>query len=681
MKRTAILAVCPADWLGVRKSISQSADAFSDIATARAAIRAHNPDEVRFGGYDPSWRRVLRFARRRDCRIVVSIQHTPAFHELAPLARTALVEAIRDFRAGLIDRFETPHEGVARTLSMLGVPCVHRRNVTPAPPPITTPHALRPGPRIGIFGTGQPWKNMDTQILAAALAIRNLGGGSIHVQHIEDPSFLDVLGIAYELHPTMDAGAFSALLASMTVNLAVSFTDTFGYLAVESSLLGVPCLFSPMTQAFFDLDRQSPLWSCRVERIDDPAFIAVKIGEVLEHRERIAAAGIAFCSRHVSSAARVADGEPGDPREAVAMRAAASSRRGRGLLERLRHYRAQRRLTSLFDAMERIRDTSDVLPVTPAVVRYYWLGVNRAAHALFPRGVLELPAAIAMSSSAGIAMEALARRAASLGFTQVVINGFPACAESLARRLRERGIRVGCLFHGFLSECGQEDTTNRLFHTMLRLCREGVIARLACNKKGLPQTIEKIAGIRAYKFMVPTRVEATSATPPRNSAGGIHLGVLAYDLFRKNIHNQVAAALLIDGATVHVAGEPKLEYWGCNHRLVRHPEVMPHREFVALLAQMDLNLHLSFSESWGQVTAESLAVGVPCMIANHSDVYDDDPVLRDRLVSSNFDDPHALARDIQKVLDERDALARRGRRHVDLLNRQADAYLQAFLAQ
>ena len=681
----SILAICPAEWLGVRKSISRGADTFSDIAGACAAIRGCNPDEVRFGGYDPTWRPIVRFARDRKCRIVVTVHHTPALHELAPPARTALVEAIKDYRAGLIDRFETPHEGVARTLSALGVPCTHRRNVTAPPPTVATPRSPPPGVHIGIFGTGQPWKNTETQMLAAALVINDQAGGAIHVQHVADTSFLEALGVEYELHPGMNAEAFSVLLASMTVNLAVNFTETFGYLAVESFLLGVPCLFSPMTQAFFELDAQNPLWCCRVERIDDPAFISARIGEVLARRERIAAAGIAFCSRHVANPERVSDSEPRGTRQASAPRTEPPAHRRRGILDRWLGFRARRRLTAplepLFDTMGRIRETSDVLAVTPAVVRYYWLGVNRAAHALFPGALLELPSAIAGTSSGDAAMDALAQCTASLKFSQVVLNGFPACAESLAKRLRDYGIRVGCLFHGFLAECGQEEDTNRLFHTMLQLCRDGVIFRLACNKKGLPQTIERLAGIKVYKFMVPTRVMGTSAAPRTSGAGGMHIGVLAYDLFRKNIHNQVAAALLIDGATVHVAGQPKLDYWGCNHRLVRHPEVVPHRDFVALLGQMDLNLHLSFSESWGQVTAESLAVGVPCMIANCSDIYDHDPVLRDRLVSSNIDDPNALAQDIQTVLNEREGLAERGKRYVDVLNQHAEAYLKEFLAR
>jgi hypothetical protein len=235
------------------------------------------------------------------------------------------------------------------------------------------------------------------------------------------------------------------------------------------------------------------------------------------------------------------------------------------------------------------------------------------------------------------------------------------------------------MFHGFVAECW-DPLAAQAFGSVLRLCREGVIAKLACNKKGLPQTIEKLAGVQAHKFMIPTRLAGGSAAPRSRATGGPHIGVLGQDLFRKNVHNQVAAALLIDGATVHVAGKLRLDYWGRHHRLVRHPALLPHRDYVDLLGQMDLNLHLSFSESWGQVAAESLAMRVPCMIANHSDIYDHDPVLRERLVSGSFDDPDQLSREIRAALHDREALAERGRTCVAALNRRADAQLREFLA-
>jgi hypothetical protein len=300
MKKIDVLAVCPFEWSGVRKSISQGADAYADVRDARAAIRDHDPAEVRFGGYSSEWRPILEFARRRKCRIVVTIHHTPAFHEFTGSSRAAIVKAIEDFKKGLIDGFETPHEGVAGTLTLLGIPCGVRSNTTEAPADVKD-RSPRPGLHIGIFGTGLPWKNMDTQMLAAALTVRGQPGGMIHVQHAGDTSLMNALGVQYQVHPQMAQDQFYRLVASMTVNMAVTFTETFGYLAVESFLLGVPCLFSPMTPAFHDVSRESPLWSCRVDRIDDPMYISARMREVMEHREEISEAGKAFCQRHCRS--------------------------------------------------------------------------------------------------------------------------------------------------------------------------------------------------------------------------------------------------------------------------------------------------------------------------------------------------------------------------------------------
>jgi len=682
MSRTAILAICPSDWLGVRKSISQGADLYADIDGARDAIQTHAPGEVRFGGYSPDWRGILHFAKSRGCTVVVAIQHTPAFHEFAADARTALAGAIADFKAGLIDRLETPHEGVARALSRIGIPCAHRRNTVT--PPVAKPPPRGPGVHIGVLGSGQSWKNMDTQMLAAALVLAERQGGVLHVQHVADASFARALGVEYTVHPTTDGETFASLLASMTLNLAVNFTETFGYLPVESFLLGVPCLFSPMTGAFFDLDPRAPLWKCRVERIDDPAFIAARIEDVLAARDEIAAAGLEFCQRHVSPSPRVAVAVRPAGRRAAQQRWERPLARGGGLLARLAGLMARPRpggawLASSLEALARIRAATDVLAVTPAHDGPAWLGVNRATHALFPDRVLELPLAVARSRECDPEMRELAREISALGFAQVILSGFPACSESLARRLHERGARVGGMYHGFVAECA-DPVLAEAFATVLRLRREGVIAKLACNKRGLPETIEKIAGLAAHEFTVPTRVAGRVGGPRRDPRDGLHIGVLGYDLPRKNIHNQATAALLIDGATVHVAGEPGLDYWGCGHRLRRHPAIQPHREYVDLLGRMDLNLHLSFSESWGQLAVESLAMGVPCMIANHSDIYDHDPALRACLVSANLDDPHALSRDIRLVLEQRDALAARARSHVEALNQRADDSLRRFLA-
>jgi glycosyltransferase involved in cell wall biosynthesis len=354
------------------------------------------------------------------------------------------------------------------------------------------------------------------------------------------------------------------------------------------------------------------------------------------------------------------------------------------MLRRILKYRAHRQarvsLEVLFDTIRAIRRQSDSLAITPTITGYFWMGVNRATHALFPGSVLELPHVLAASAYSHRELMDICRHVHAQGFSQVILSGFPPCFESLALRFRDHGMKVGCVFHGFLAECGLNPFNSQAFKTILQLCRDGVIAKLACCKKGLPETIGRLTGLRAHKIMVPTRVTAASAGQTiRRGPGEWHIGVLAHDTFRKNIHNQVAAALMIEGATVHVAGRPEFDYWGWDHRLVYHPKTMGHRDYLGLLGQMDVNLHLSFSESWGQVTAESLAMGVPCMIANHSDVYDYDSLLRARLVSHNFDNPYELSEEVASVIAERDALADRCIQYVDVLNQKAEDLLKEFL--
>ena len=356
----------------------------------------------------------------------------------------------------------------------------------------------------------------------------------------------------------------------------------------------------------------------------------------------------------------------------------------RSIRQRVRHSRARRQarvpLDVLLETILAVRTRSDAIAITPTITGNAWMGVNRATHALFPDSVLDLPTVFGAPVCSDGELDDICRYISGQGFTQVILSGFSLPFASLAKRLRDHGMKVGCMYHGFLAECDLSQQTSRPIKVMLELCRDGVIAKLASNKKGLPETIRRLTGLNVHKFMVPTRVAAVSADRSiRTGREGCHIGVLAHDTFRKNIHNQVAAALMIEGATVHVAGRPEVDYWGCDHRLVYHPKTMPHHDYVGLLGQMDVNLHLSFSESWGQLTAESLAMGVPCLIANHSDIYDYDPLLRERLVSPHFDDPLALAGDVARVIEERHALADRCRQYVGTLNRMADVLLKEFL--
>lgn len=49
-----------------------------------------------------------------------------------------------------------------------------------------------------------------------------------------------------------------------------------------------------------------------------------------------------------------------------------------------------------------------------------------------------------------------------------------------------------------------------------------------------------------------------------------------------------------------------------NERIIEHGKNLSRERFLSILGSMDLNLYMSYSESWGLVAYESEAMGVKC---------------------------------------------------------------------
>jgi glycosyltransferase involved in cell wall biosynthesis len=79
---------------------------------------------------------------------------------------------------------------------------------------------------------------------------------------------------------------------------------------------------------------------------------------------------------------------------------------------------------------------------------------------------------------------------------------------------------------------------------------------------------------------------------------------------------------MIDNVVVHVLDKSIFNYLGMNDRIVEHGENLPREQFLAILGSMDLNLYMSYSESWGLIAKESEILGVKCLVNDSVDYYD-----------------------------------------------------------
>ena len=320
-----------------------------------------------------------------------------------------------------------------------------------------------------------------------------------------------------------------------------------------------------------------------------------------------------------------------------------------------------------------IRKSSDILAICPTPTGYSWLGVQVATLSLFPDCTLQIPQDYSNQTLTDEQLATIAQMINDLDFKQVVFSGFLPYFAKLINALKPT-ITIKILYHGFLSELSGNDKQTMAFAEMLELLKSGKIQVVGCVKKGLAQSLSKMYGIKAYEIILPNKNIATDIIPMTDD---VNIGCLVNTSFRKNIHNQAMAALMTEKSTLHVLETTELAY--LPQERIKYYPLMNHHEFVGLLSQMTINLHVTFSESWGQVLAESISQGVPCLSAYTSSFFDYDNDLKQKLVVDGFDDSWHIHRKIEEVLKDRDGIGKQCIAYAKRLNVLAEERLKEFL--
>lgn len=283
-----VLGVVPHTWQGIKKALSYKCNDFCEPLAAVRHCYRRKPSHIIFGGFQANWFQIIKELKAStNSHITITFHGTAALNEFDNENRRGLVHAISAVKMGYADCISFPHEGMARAFNNLyKVNAIFEPNKVV---PITTPIPKKlQGLHVGIFGTGMPWKNVDTQILAAAVTP---GLTALHIQNLHHPELPNQLGISYKIHPYYPKREeFYQLAGQMTINLAVTFSEAFGYFALESLMLGVPPIVSSTTPSF--RLAEGALKKCVVCYIDDPAAISDAILDVMDHYDLVLEEGI-----------------------------------------------------------------------------------------------------------------------------------------------------------------------------------------------------------------------------------------------------------------------------------------------------------------------------------------------------------------------------------------------------
>ncbi len=283
----------------------------------------------------------------------------------------------------------------------------------------------------------------------------------------------------------------------------------------------------------------------------------------------------------------------------------------RKLINRLQVTKKRAFIESLVQNINLIRKEHDSIVLYGSPTEGNWLGIANATTSLFPDTAYAFPQEYSNNGFNKKEFEAWKKQLLNLEFQKITFSGFAYFFFDMIEEIGNE-VHIEIIFHGTISEF-HDPEKQKWMGRLIQLVKAKKIKRIGFVKEGMAETFNKLYNFDCFHVPLPTPQIPKNIKKLELDRSKLHIGVFGADTFNKNLHNQVIHALLIENAVVHVLDKSIFAYLGMNDRIVEHGKNLPREKFLGILGSMDLNLYMSYSESWGLVAYESEALGAPCI--------------------------------------------------------------------
>lgn len=258
--------------------------------------------------------------------------------------------------------------------------------------------------------------------------------------------------------------------------------------------------------------------------------------------------------------------------------------------------------------LQEISENNPVLVLYGSPTEGNWKGIANATVGLFPSNSLEIPQWYSNALLNQKETIEICKLINQSKFEKIVISGFASYFFNWIEFLHPHA-EIEIIYHGTISEF-HDPSQQDFIEQLISFGKTKKISRFGFVKEGMAEVFTKLFDLDCYQQplnlpIIPKEIKKIELDKTK-----IHIGVFGADTFNKNLHNQVIHALMIDEVVVHVLDKSIFKYLGMNDRIVEHGKDLPREQFLSILGSMDLNLYISFNESWGLVDKESEAMGV-----------------------------------------------------------------------
>jgi glycosyltransferase involved in cell wall biosynthesis len=299
--------------------------------------------------------------------------------------------------------------------------------------------------------------------------------------------------------------------------------------------------------------------------------------------------------------------------------------------------------------VKKIAKTKSKLVICPESTGPNWLGIKNATLDLFPSQTFVIPQEYSNQILTDADLKLIISTFKSQAGNTVLLSGFPNYFFKIIHICNELEINVEFLYHGGLAEINQNKNKQIQMAEILEYAKQGKLNKLYFIKEGLDKLFTKLTSVQSERI-IPTLRMPENLNIQRNNDGKVHIGIFGNNSYNKNRHTQVAAAAMIDNSIIHIIGKNEFQYLINPDRVVCHNQ-LNRKAFLEVLGSMHINLYCSYSESWGQVVLESLALDVPCIAGNNSGLQNHVESEHKNLFIDTVDNPYIIAEKINEVIN------------------------------
>jgi glycosyltransferase involved in cell wall biosynthesis len=332
----------------------------------------------------------------------------------------------------------------------------------------------------------------------------------------------------------------------------------------------------------------------------------------------------------------------------------------------------------LIESALKILSSSNTIVFSPNNTGANWLGIKNATIGMFPNNYLVLPQSYSNLLLSPKQQNELTNTIKKNGGEQIIFSGIPSYTLNWIKQFNQLEIKTGVIYHGGLAELAGSESRQFQMEEIIQLANQGIINRIGVVKEGLDSWFKNKTSTKVFR-VIPTLKIPDNLNIIKFDDGKTHIGVFGNSSYNKNRHSQVVAASMIENSVIHIIEPNEFNYTIDSNKIITHKN-LNRNEFLSLLGSMDINLYCSYSESWGQVVLESIALGIPCITTANSGILNWDNELSNHLIVKEYDNINAIKNQIKVVLNNHSHISILGKNYITIVNHTANQKINALLS-